>query len=135
MLLAFLVHDWGYWGMHVIDGPKDRHPVWASLWVERRMGRQWEWVATEMMLHSRFMAEWLGMKPSRLCWADKVGTYLMPHWLWAVLAWLSGEGLMYMDNDKYEINRNAVYTRNIRGLYRFHVNYCRWVEAEVLYKI
>ena len=127
MWLAFLIHDWGYWFMGEIDGDKDHHSYWAALSVAKHNPP----LAREMMLHSRFAARELGQEPSRLCWADKMGTALMPSFLWAVLARLSGEGFIYMGNQKYEINQGLQYDRSISGLIRFHYNYRVWAWREV----
>lgn len=127
MWIAFLIHDWGYWPMKEIDGDKDYHSYWAALAVAQYNAP----LAREMLLHSRFTAKDLGKEPSRLCWADKMGTALMPSFLWAVLARLSGEGFIYMSNMKYEINQKFTYDRSISGLIKFHYNYRAWARQEV----
>lgn len=65
------------------------------------------------LFHSRFYAKKLNAQPSKLCWADKLGTALMPAWLWVGLGLLTGEIIEYMTNEKYEQymeNKNCPYT-------------------------
>jgi hypothetical protein len=102
MALAILVHDWGYWGCEQMDkGPGERH-------AERMGWRVLPWLgvaaSTEILAHSRFTARRLGVAPSRLCWADKLGTAWYPVWLWVLLARVSGELGEYMADTKYEIH-------------------------------
>jgi len=121
MVIAIIVHDWGYWDCSMMDGEEgEAHPkvgAAITLYLTRS-----PLVAAEVLYHSRFWAAKCGMSPSRLCWADKWGTALYPHWLWATLAYMSGEGWEYMDNLKYEIHDGGM-DRNWRGLYEFHVRY------------
>jgi hypothetical protein len=124
MIPAFFFHDWGYWGMEEIDGEWDDHPVkGASILSFLRCSRR---AIREVLCHSRFLSAKIGCPPSQLCWADKKGTALMPSCLWAICARLSGEGFVYMDQTKYEINKDKVYPRSLRGLVLFHQNYKRW---------
>jgi hypothetical protein len=129
MWLAFIIHDWGYWGMKDMDGPGDNHPIWAATKI-----LNWDladYLVLEVLYHSRFMVRKYGREPSRLCWADKLGTAMMPSFLWAVLARLSGEGFIYIDNQKYEINKGKHYEKSIRGLVEFHKQFRRWCIREV----
>ena len=120
-IIAIIVHDWGYWGCKTMDGEDgEAHPLFGShvtIILTRDLG-----VAEDVLLHSRFWAARCNMEPSLLCWADKLGTALYPHWLWATLAYMSGEGWEYMDNTKYEIHDTTM-EYNWRGLYEFHVRY------------
>lgn len=135
--LAFIMHDWGYWGMTSIDDDQDDHTIrservylsiarWRYLVLGILVGLD---ACKEIKYHSRFFARTTGLPPSRLCWADKVGTGLMPSWLWAILAHWSGEGYIYMDNLKYEINQQTRLPRTVMGLMAFHVRYKRWVNT------
>lgn len=56
------------------------------------------------LYHSRFLAKQEGTEPSRLCWADKLGTAMMPWWLWLGLGKLTGELHHYITADRYEIH-------------------------------
>lgn len=80
-LLCILVHDWGYWGLPDMDGDEGlRHPVRgaeiAATLVRWFGGNDiLQSVAYQFVLkHSRSYAAHLGVRPSALCWADKLGT-------------------------------------------------------------
>jgi hypothetical protein len=98
--LVALVHDWGYWGCHTIDGRDGAyHPV-IGAGIVRRLTRS-DWWYDETLLHSRWFAARQGRNPSTFCWVDKLSVALMPSWLWASLALLSGEGQEYLNNPRY----------------------------------
>ncbi len=109
--VCILIHDWGYWGCSNMDGIQgSHHPYWAADFLSINIG--WEgfefapkskyyWLC---LLHSRFLAERLEMKPSKLCWADKLGTALYPTWFWVFLSRLSGEQKEYLSNPHHEIH-------------------------------
>jgi len=121
MVLAIIVHDWGYWDCSMMDGEEgEAHPV-VGAHITIILTRDVE-IAEEVFFHSRFWAAKCDRPPSRLCWADKWGTALYPHWLWATLAYMSGEGWEYMGNPKYEIHDDRV-GYNWWGLYEFHRRY------------
>lgn len=107
--VAFLVHDWGYWGCPEMDGPKGNyHPYAGAIIMHKlfdwprhivRYGRptdhnyRWHHFC---LLHSRFFAKQINMQPSRLCMADKLSLCLEPWWLYLPRAWASGELGEYM---------------------------------------
>lgn len=115
-LVAIIIHDWGYWRSPNMDGPEgERHPIWAEMicvrlaelkkyWWANEWSRKWLEASRECRYHSRFIAKKDGVEPSRLCWADKLGTALYPTWLWVLLCTLTGEIKEYMDQRKYEIH-------------------------------
>jgi len=117
-LIAIIIHDWGYWGSPNMDGPEgEEHPAWAAAklhklgdkWYrfegKRRSGKiAWLRAGNEVLYHSRFWAKKHGAEPSRLCWADKLGTAWYPTFLWCFLTRLTGEIHEYMDQRKYEIH-------------------------------
>ncbi|MEN6550083.1 MAG: hypothetical protein ABFE07_28910 [Armatimonadia bacterium] len=116
MLLAIVIHDWGYWGSPNMDGEEgENHPLWAEdvfytiaqsrpRWWSSKWSQKWMAAGQECAFHSRFIAKrWHG-EPSRLCWADKLGTAYYPAWLWVFLTSLTGEVKEYMDQRKYEIH-------------------------------
>lgn len=119
VLLAIIIHDWGLWGSEKMDDEKgENHPEWAA----KVMGRLYPiktkntyyadngdriigWsMASLVRYHSRFLAKKDKYSVSPLCLADKLGTALMPIWLWVGLAMLSGEGKEYLADAKYEVN-------------------------------
>lgn len=116
MAVAIIIHDWGYWGCEKMDDERgERHPLWAEdvccrigrlrrRWWNSSWSKKWFLVGEECVFHSRFLAKKYCRKPSRLCWADKLGTAMYPVWLWVLLAKLTGEVREYMDQRKYEIH-------------------------------
>lgn len=91
--VAFVVHDWGYWGCNDMDGPEGaNHPRLGACIMTRLFDRKgsifwWRFMAC----HSRSYAAKVGQIPSRLCYADKIATVLTPNWLWVFSCWLTGE--------------------------------------------
>lgn len=122
-LICIIIHDWGYWGCPNMDGNEgENHPKWAAWKAFRLLSfinyptkcpKPWLWMRefgegtkyyNLCLYHSRFYAKKLQAEPSKLCWADKLGTSLMPAWLWVFLSGLSGEQQEYMDNQRYEVH-------------------------------
>jgi hypothetical protein len=102
MLVAIVIHDWGYWGCRSMDGVDgDRHPEWAG-----DLAWHWGWndESHELFCHSRFWARKNAYDPSRLSYADKLATAIMPPRLWAALATMSGEVHEYMEGKDREIH-------------------------------
>jgi hypothetical protein len=92
--VAFIVHDWGYWGLLEMDGEVgDRHPERGAVIMYRLFGFEWWKFA---LYHSRFLAKQHNEQPSRLCMADKLSLALEPWWLYLPRAWASGELAEYM---------------------------------------
>ena len=92
--VCFLVHDIGYWRVTTIDGKDGRlHPKEGARLVGQLFGPEWE---TFCVLHSREYAHLLGLRPSRLCAADKLATALEPEWLYLPRIMLSGEYREYL---------------------------------------
>ncbi|MEW6614008.1 MAG: hypothetical protein AB1401_00830 [Thermodesulfobacteriota bacterium] len=120
--VGILIHDWGYWfssGYNsVFDSDFDIHTVWAY----SKLLSQDRKAAEECLYHSRFLAIQRKKTPSRLCWADKMASAIMPSWLWALLAWLSGEGDIYRNNRKYETYRDEKIS-----LKEWHKEYAKFI--------
>jgi hypothetical protein len=119
--VAFIVHDWGYWGQPNMDGPEGETHIWTGagicgwlfdrehplvgrvarvlgracdrVWGHEPHGDSWFCIC---FYHSRFIAKRYGRHPSRLCAADKLAIGLTPAWLYLRLATLSGELAEYM---------------------------------------
>jgi hypothetical protein len=91
--VAFVIHDWGYWGLPEMDGPEgETHPELAAD-IMRLFG--WEWHDL-CLYHSRFYAKMHGMPFSPLCVADKLAIALTPAWLYLPMVTLTGEVDEYM---------------------------------------
>jgi hypothetical protein len=93
--MAFIVHDWGYWGCRDIDGPEGKfHPYHGGI-LMGEYGEGWfEFTA----YHSRSFAKWCGSEPSKLCAPDKLASALVPRWLYILMTTLSGEIEEFMDH-------------------------------------
>jgi hypothetical protein len=143
--LAFLIHDWGYWGSPNIDGPEgEAHPEWAARVMTRLCDRglpgwAYLWLGTVprrfpvgpwgqfCLFHSRYYARAAQRPPSPLCAADKLATALEPWWLYLPRVWASGELREFMaraggkDGGKYAGDVNppdiqaALDTGTVRG--------------------
>ena len=115
--VAFIVHDWGYWGCSEMDGPNggDMHPrlgaeIMHKLFDKmlhysdsqscyRLQSNEWYYFC---MCHSRFLSKQLCRQPSKLCMADKLSLGLEPWWLYLPRAWASGELKEYMKSAEPE---------------------------------
>lgn len=92
--MAFLVHDWGYYGMqHIDDAVGQTHPLLGGRIMGRLFGPAWD---DFTRLHSRHYARLEGRPPSPLCAADKLATARVPLWLYLLQCRLSGELTEYM---------------------------------------
>jgi hypothetical protein len=88
--LAFIVHDWGYWGLDNMDSVSGKnHPYFG--------GRIMAWFGMRefTICHSRFIAQCEGLPISRLCVADKMAFCIQPFVM--VMTRLSGEIKEYSD--------------------------------------
>lgn len=106
--IAFIIHDWGYWGCPEIDGERgEQHPCWAALFAYRWFpgvppggvpyggSAKYAWYCF-MAYHSRFLAKQCGTQPSMLCYADKLAFMIEPWWLYLPRTWATGELPYYM---------------------------------------
>jgi hypothetical protein len=114
--VCIIIHDWGYWGCANMDGDEgEMHPEWASdiayhLFDKKKIPKDWIVVrgsliarySTLCLYHSRFLTRQRNGEPSRLCWADKLGSALYPIWLWVLLGTLTGEIKEYMEAMKHK---------------------------------
>lgn len=123
-IVAAIIHDWGYWGCQTMDGPcGDQHSIWGANAIYKLSKNYW-WYE-ELLCHSRFFAKRVGRVPSNFCWVDKLATAIYPSWLWATLAWMSGEGWEYLENDMYEIHKPGK-KRTWVNLFLFHCDLREW---------
>lgn len=67
--IAFIVHDWGYFGKPNMDGSEGETHVELGARIMRIFGRHWEEFARH---HSRYYSRRDGVQPSQLCYADKL---------------------------------------------------------------
>jgi hypothetical protein len=112
--ICIIVHDWGYWGCADMDGKEgSSHSIYGAYLATKYL----HWVRTAKqyieankgydlkyhnlcILHSASFADKQGEIPSKLCWADKYATLLIPDRLWLFLAKLSSELSEYMDHEQ-----------------------------------
>lgn len=87
--LAFVLHDVGYLGKPNMDGPEgETHPLVGAFLMLLLCGDAWH---DFTLLHSRYYAQRVGRKYSRLCVADKLAIALTPAWLYLPLVRATGE--------------------------------------------
>lgn len=120
-----LIHDWGYYSKPNMDGAEgETHPEWAANWALQHMDSHTDKVmdgymclhkyrnrppwCSLLLFHSRFYAKKFKNKPSKLCWADKLGTAMYPVWLWVLLCKLTGELDEYMTAMKHREDMGPV---------------------------
>lgn len=95
--LAFIVHDWGYWGKPNMDGKEGKtHPELGGRIMGFLFGSKW---GDFCRYHSKSYASMQGTNFSRLCVADKMvmslewrGFYLFRTWATGELTEYSGIG-------------------------------------------
>lgn len=86
--VAFIVHDWGYWGLDKMDDERgEDHPTLGACIMDT-FGKGW---GDFVMFHSRFLSKRYNREPSRLCYADKLAIALTPWWLYLPMVRLTGE--------------------------------------------
>jgi len=128
IMLAIIFHDWGYIGCMTMDGPDGSlHPTRLPKRLVRLLPQE---SLVQIVYHSRHLSSKYGFEPSLLCWADKIGTAMMPSFLWALMAYLSGEGWEYMSNPN---NNDYVEGEDftLLGLRRFHIKYKEWAWSAI----
>ena len=104
LLIAFIVHDWGYWGKPNMDGQEGKlHPALGKKIMTKLFG---EWWGNFTAYHSRSYAKLEGKEHSILCPVDKYAFCILPKWLYMAMIWLTGEWKEYMYNRvlAYEAN-------------------------------
>ena len=93
--VAFFVHDLGYWGKPKMDDEDgENHVVLGATIMSYLFGSKW---GNLCLYHSRFKAKKDGVKPSRLCVADKLVIAMVPWWIYLPLVRMTGELSEYMD--------------------------------------
>lgn len=105
LLLACVVHDWGYWKLPNMDGPEgELHPYRGASIVSKQVyvfggsfedAQRWFYFT---LYHSRFLAKRNNKSFSRLCVADKFSSALTPAWLYVPMCMATGEIWEYMDS-------------------------------------
>jgi hypothetical protein len=133
--VAFIVHDWGYWGKANMDGKEgEEHPELGARimhklfdkWFINICGNKYQtkiWY-NFTLYHSRFYAKANNHPISKLCIADKYAFTIPPKWLYILLGTLSREIYEYMHKGRsslYFHSKSAWYDY----IYAFIIN---WVK-------
>lgn len=118
--LAFVVHDWGYWGCPNMDGEEGKyHPWraarWFAKWLDAGKFERIHGLTVDCLgawgkfclLHSRSIARRYHEPVSDLCAPDKVAAFLMPRWLYIKLTGWTGELEEYMAEADTQAGRDA----------------------------
>lgn len=111
--IAFVVHDWGYWGCPNMDGAEGKmHPWraarWFAAWFDKfetstapsHNGKNCvdplgEW-GRLCLFHSRSLARRYGEPVSQLCAPDKIASFMVPRFVYLTGTRWSGELAEYM---------------------------------------
>jgi len=113
--IAFIVHDWGYWGKPNMDGKEGETHVelgarimsklfdiddhvsfdWNDMIYKLKKGTDKYWYYFTLY-HSRFYAKANNASISKLCVADKYAFIILPKWFYIFTGTLSGEIKEYM---------------------------------------
>jgi len=107
--VAFIVHDWGYWGKPNMDGKEGDMHIFTGAkimgWLfdpfcKSRAGEVTHkyyvsWYCF-CFYHSRTIYRRYGVPPSRLCIADKLSWAMEPWWFFIPRTWITGELKEYM---------------------------------------
>jgi hypothetical protein len=120
-MMCIFIHDWGYWGLDNMEGDEGKkHPhlganlAWKYLDHKQVIFDDYgssETIPTASidktyfylcLFHSRTLADKHGMKPSKLCWADKLCVKYERWWIYLPRVFLSGEVHEY-----YQVALNA----------------------------
>jgi hypothetical protein len=113
--IAFIVHDWGYWGKENMDGPEgETHVELGAKIMERLFGKYWYYFC---IYHSRFRASQDYHPVSRLCVADKYSMVLEPKWFYIYRVLLSDEIWEYMDACKSKYKDDVSPSNSVQDWY------------------
>jgi hypothetical protein len=123
--IAFVIHDWGYWGKPNMDGPEgETHPEWAAVMMTKWFGEAW---GKFSLYHSRFYAKRDAAQPSKLCFADKLAICYMPTWLFAKTVTWTGEVNEYMKNSTRMLEAEIPHTDVLQWVADCKVYARKWV--------
>ncbi len=132
IIIACVVHDWGYWGLDGMDSPEGKqHPRLGAAIMHKlfdnpcrmcdggvlgdiRCGYKWQDFTA---YHSRSFAKAEGKAFSKLCVADKLSAALIPWWLYLPMVTLSGEITEYLaESEKHAKDSKALNADELQGM-------------------
>lgn len=138
--IAFVIHDWGYWQKPNMDGPEGDEHVWGGARLMGRFDYSY-WYghgATEpywfnlSAFHSRTIAKRFKVKPSRLCYADKMACVLEPAWLYLPRVILTGEIKEYMSITYIKYKEEPLTNESRRAWFKSVQQFLKgWVKGEL----
>lgn len=91
---CFICHDVGYIFSSNMDGPEgETHPEFGAKIIKILFGKNW---GDFCLYHSRYYAKKYNVKPSKLCFADKLSFVYTPRWIYLPMVTLTGEIKEYL---------------------------------------
>lgn len=97
-MICIIIHDWGYWGKRNMDGKEGiKHPEVGAKIAGWLLGKEYHDL---ILYHSRQYANKHGVKPSKLCWPDKLSILFDHKSFYLFRSRLSGEIIEYRENAK-----------------------------------
>jgi len=121
--LAFVVHDWGYWGKPNMDGPEGEQHVILGARIMSVFGNEWRQFS---LYHSRYWCRQTDQGISRLCVADKLAIYWYPVWLYVFSVRLTGEIDEYRTVDKHVWEMGASRESDTMWFRRLRMHMWEW---------
>jgi hypothetical protein len=106
VVLCIFAHDLGYYNCDDMDGEWSgaMRPEFGAKLIHKYVDEKSGFIYMYQNLclyHSASYARRFGGSPSDLCYADKLGSVLIPWWLWVGLGKLSGELAEYRANPEF----------------------------------
>ena len=142
--IAFIVHDWGYWGKPNMDGKEGETHVELGANIMHKLfddkakvkncgrgrsiytGESFYWY-NFTLYHSRFYAKRNERPISKLCVADKYAFCIPPKWLYMLLVNISGEIDEYMTTSRIRVGKNILTDKS--AWYDYVYNYMQdWIK-------
>ena len=125
IIIAMIVHDWGYWSKPNIDGIEGKnHPKFGARLMQILFNNNW-FLFT--YFHSRFCVRWSYTEyPSRLCYADKLAFCYEIKWFFLLRITLSEEIKEFLQIEKLKSKQewfNLVKMRTLWYVGRNYKNY------------
>ncbi|MCK9429977.1 MAG: hypothetical protein M0R17_08225 [Candidatus Omnitrophica bacterium] len=153
--VAFIVHDWGYWGKPNMDGKEgETHVELGARIMSRLFDDKGIIISKEKyqttryykslntfnywynfnLYHSRFYAKNNNQPISKLCVADKYAFCIPPKWLYMLLVNMSGEIYEYMDISRQRSGKPPIKDKDIwyDHVYKYMVDWVKENKDKVL---
>lgn len=125
IIIAMIVHDWGYWDKPNIDGKEGKLHPWEGANLMYCLFKR-GWWSKFTLYHSRYTAFRNREKPSRLCYADKLAFCYEIKWFFLLRITLSKEIKEFLQIDNIKSKQewfNLVRKRTLWYVGRNYKNY------------